>query len=294
MKIKLTVIVENTARGVSLLGEHGLAVWIDYGEKHVLFDTGQGKVLASNARKLGLPLSKTDAVVLSHGHYDHTGGLADVIEQNTSLQLFAHPQSFHQKFSQKGNSSARDVGIPKEGTLALNRLRRPYVATAQPTRVYGGLMVTGTVPKVTDFENEAESFYLDKDCQCRDPLVDDQSMFFDTTEGVVVLLGCAHAGVINTLRYIQKLTEHRPIAAVFGGMHLINASKQRIEATVKALQSLQPKIVGPAHCTGDAATGAIWCAMPDQCVGYHVGSKFEFEEFAKTNLSAPISEQGHQ
>ncbi|TWU40954.1 MBL fold metallo-hydrolase [Novipirellula artificiosorum] len=275
---KITVLVENTARGPGILAEHGLAVWIEYGDQRVLFDTGQGVVLAANAKKLGLRLTQVDAVVLSHGHYDHTGGLPEVIHQNTRVKLFAHPDAFAPKYSQHaGRRTVRDVGLTESTQLALHRLRNPLVATEKPTEIFPGLFATGEVPRTVDFEADPETFFLDDGCTDHDPLRDDQALYFDSPEGTVVLLGCAHAGVINTLKYIDSLTNHRPLHAVFGGMHLINASRDRIKATVRELKRFEPAIIGPAHCTGDAATGAIWCAMPDQCVGYHVGSKFEFE-----------------
>ena len=126
--------------------------------------------------------------------------------------------------------------MPYLSDKAVRDSRNRLIATTQPTTVFNGLTATGPVPRLTDFEDTGEPFFLDEACVQPDPLEDDQSVFFDTTEGTVVLLGCAHSGIINTLRYIHQLTDSRPIRTVIGGMHLIGASPHRIERTVEELQ----------------------------------------------------------
>lgn len=188
MTIRITVILENTANAPKLLAEHGLAYWIERGSEKVLFDAGQGVVLASNAYK----------------HFE-------------------------------------DIGGP---------------------------------------------FFLDRDCGKPDPMSDDQSLFFETNEGTVVLLGCAHSGVINTLRHVRTLTEDRPIHAVLGGMHLVRASSERLSRTIEAFRRLGVERLGPAHCTGAAAIVALWNAFPGQVLPCHVGSRFEFESLVPAMASA--------
>jgi 7,8-dihydropterin-6-yl-methyl-4-(beta-D-ribofuranosyl)aminobenzene 5'-phosphate synthase len=276
MKIQITVLVENTAEGAGLLGEHGLSYWIDLGGQYVLFDTGQGHVLAGNAYKLGVPLHEVTAVALSHGHYDHTGGLAEVLRHNARCQVFAHADSVAPKFACR-NGSGREIGIPYSAERALQQGGDRWIRTQRPTKIVGPLTATGPVPRLTSFEDTGGPFFLDPSGTRPDPLVDDQALFFETSLGTVVLLGCAHAGVINTLRYIQTLTENRPVHTVLGGMHLLNASPQRLQQTIDELRQLDLRRLGPAHCTGAAATAALWNALPGICVGCHVGSRFEFQ-----------------
>jgi hypothetical protein len=114
-------------------------------------------------------------------------------------------------------------------------------------------------------------------CSRPDPLVDDQAMFFETRDGIVVLLGCAHSGVVNTLQYVDHLTGRKPIHAVLGGMHLIGASAERLARTIEALRNWDIRLLAPAHCTGMAATAALWNAFPGRCTTCHAGSRFEFE-----------------
>ncbi len=275
-RVRIAVLVENTAQGPDILAEHGLAYWITWDGHKVLFDTGQGNVLASNAYRMHVPLHEADTVVLSHGHYDHTGGLAEALKTNRLATVHAHPAALAPKYARKSDGSARDIGLPPTAEKALRSLHRRLVPTDQPTRVADRLMVTGPVPRLTDFEDTGGPFFLDPACTTPDPLQDDQSVFFDTVEGTVVLLGCAHAGVINTLQYIRQLTGDRPIRAVLGGMHLGNASSERIRRTIAELRRIRVQQLAPGHCTGMPATVALWTAFPSLCATCHAGSTFEF------------------
>ena len=276
-KVRITVLVENTAQGLGMLAEHGLAYWLEWDGQRVLFDTGQGHVLAGNAFRLGIPLHDVDCVVLSHGHYDHTGGLAQVLREGHTIPLYAHAAAFEAKYARNKDGTSREIGVSAAVHELLARHAADVVKTEASTPVLKGLMVTGRVPRATDFEDTGGPFFLDAACTKPDPLVDDQSLFFDTPQGIVVLLGCAHSGVINTLRYIGGLSGNRPIRAVIGGMHLVSASPARIVRTLEEFRHLGLQILAPAHCTGMPATAALWTAFPETSVACHVGSTFEFE-----------------
>ena len=193
-KTQITVLVENTARGPGLLAEHGLAYWIEHAGQQVLIDSGQGNVLVGNAFKLGIALSQIDALVLSHGHYDHTGGVADALRTNRPVAVYAHRAAFAPKYARYRDGSAREIGMSHLAEKAIREPRHRFVATGQPTVVFEGLMVTGPIPRLTDFEDTGGPCFLDPACTQPDPLEDDQSGFLDTAQGTVVLLGCAHSG----------------------------------------------------------------------------------------------------
>jgi 7,8-dihydropterin-6-yl-methyl-4-(beta-D-ribofuranosyl)aminobenzene 5'-phosphate synthase len=276
--VRITVLVENTAVGRGMRGEHGLAFWIEAGSQRVLFDTGQTpEVLLHNAEQLGIDLASIDAVVLSHGHYDHTGGLREVLRRARGTRLFLHPGALAQRFTRRRDGAVDDIGIPPGIDKGFLREHTASVSfTDQSAAITHWLRVTGQVPRVNDFEDTGGDFYLDRACNRTDPIVDDQATFFDTQDGTVVLLGCGHAGVVNTLQQVQELTGGRPIHAVLGGMHLINASPDRLARTVEALRGLSIGLLAPAHCTGARAQARLWSEFPGHWEPCPVGTRFEF------------------
>jgi len=271
---RITVLVENTAGGQGLLAEHGLSFWIELGNKKVLFDTGQGSVLNGNARRLGIRLELADAIVLSHGHYDHTGGLGDALHCVGRPKVYAHPAALTPKFARNTDGTARDIGISCLGPQDI-RERAEFVRVEGPTEVCEGLRLTGAVPRTTDFEDTGGPFFKDQACTEPDDLLDDQAAFIETPAGTFVVLGCAHAGVINTLRHIQTLTNGRPIHTVIGGMHLLNASPERMDKTVVELRRLDVRRLLPCHCTGLAAVARLWHEFPGRCAACPVGTVVE-------------------
>jgi 7,8-dihydropterin-6-yl-methyl-4-(beta-D-ribofuranosyl)aminobenzene 5'-phosphate synthase len=276
-KFRLTVLIENSVHARGLKAEHGLAWHIQIGEHQALFDTGQTDLLQENARALGLPLGHLDAVVLSHGHYDHTGGLAAVCKASPQARIFLHPAAREAKFSLSPDGQPRSIGLPETSRDALGECAGRIVESRACTEVVPRLFVTGEIPRHTAYEDVGGRFFLDEAGIHADPLRDDQAMFFDTAQGLVVLLGCAHAGVVNTLDYIQRLVPNRPFHAVLGGMHLLNASPERLTATVEALRRRNIPLLVPSHCTGTAAVARLWASFPGHCAAPGVGNRFAFD-----------------
>ena len=275
--ITITILVENTARGAGILGEHGLSYWIDTGAHRVLFDTGQGMALLNNAAALDIDLATADAVVLSHGHFDHVGGLEAALAVARQAPLFLHPRATEKKFSgAKPAAGARRISTPFVETESFLRDERQVIATREPSEVVPGVWATGEIPRANDFEDTGGPFFLDEALTQPDPLLDDQALFFESRDGVVVVLGCAHAGVVNTLDHVARLTGRSVIHTVLGGMHLENASLRRLVETLAAFHRFDVQRIGPAHCTGFAATAAFWREFPTRCVLCVAGTKLIF------------------
>jgi 7,8-dihydropterin-6-yl-methyl-4-(beta-D-ribofuranosyl)aminobenzene 5'-phosphate synthase len=261
-----------------MCGEHGLAFWIEAGAEQVLFDTGQTpEVLLRNADRLGIDLTAADAVVLSHGHYDHTGGLGEILRSTDGVRVFIHPGALARRFSRRRDGTVQEVGIPPEINEDFLRAHTASLNfSCGATLVTKGCWATGEVPRLNAYEDTGGDFFFDAACNRPDPIPDDQALFFDTRDGLVVVLGCGHAGVVNTLRYVQLLSSGRPIHAVMGGMHLINASEGRVAQTVETLREFDLGLLAPAHCTGARAQSRLWWEFQDTWEPCQVGSRFEF------------------
>jgi len=258
----ITTLVEDTAPGIGLLAEHGLSFWIEYGDKRILFDTGQSDILIQNAKTLGINLAETNAIVLSHGHYDHTGGLPTVLDIASKAKIYLHPAATEPKFSRKV-LGVKSIGMSHLAKKAVQR--RHVIWTATPAQIFPGMSVTGQVPRINNFEDVGGAFFVDENYQKPDELLDDQTLFVESAKGLVVVLGCAHSGVVNTLDYISNLTNQNKIYAVIGGMHLLNASRIRIANTIEAFKKYEIQKIVPLHCTGQKAMGDLKNAFGDKC-----------------------------
>ncbi len=271
--ITVTTLIDNTAAD-NLESEHGLSLWLEFGDKRVLFDTGQTDMILRNANLLGVNLDSVEAIVISHGHYDHTGGLKTILDIAPKATLYIHPEALKPKYSQK-DSKTKCVGM-SDSTKDVIRIladNRRVIWTEMPTEIFPGLFTTSQIPRNTDFEDSGGNFFISQDGQTPDKLLDDQAIFFKTKQGLVVLVGCAHAGVVNTLDYISKLTGGKNIYAVIGGMHLVNANLARIKHTIEAFKKYDIQKLVPLHCTGQKAIVALKNTFGEKCSPAEVGTK---------------------
>lgn len=275
-RLHLSAVADNVVRQPDLLAEWGLAFWIEADGQRLLFDTGAGRVLEHNARRLNVPLETADTIILSHGHYDHTSGLVTLLSGARRSEVWIHPAAFAPKFSRTEGAPARSIGMPHLNQQDVRMRARALNLTEGPAKVAEGVWITGEIPRRNDFEDTGGPFYLDPDCRQPDPLLDDQALWVETARGLVVVLGCAHAGVINTLEYISQLTGRPRIRAVVGGFHLVRASEQRLERTIRALEKYDPQLIAPAHCTGWKGTLALATHFPGRVAECAAGASFRF------------------
>ena len=249
MPLRLTTLSENTASNLDLLAEWGLSILVEADGLRVLLDTGQSISAVHNASLLEIDLSALDKIVLSHGHVDHTGGLREVLKRSQGVDIIAHPQIWAAKYVRCPGQMERYVGVPFQRE-ELENLGARFHLTTEPVRL-GPMMTTGEIPLVTDFEAVDPDMYVkEKGDLIPDPLPDDQALIVPTEAGLVVILGCGHRGVINTLKRAQELTGEYPIYGVIGGSHLMRASPEQVERTIQALKEFGVQRVGVSHCTG--------------------------------------------
>ncbi len=263
MDCQLTVLCENSvAFPHGLMGEHGWAVHVDTGAHQLLLDTGQGLSLLNNSRVLGIDLSRLHGIVISHGHYDHTTGLPDALLASGETDVYLHPDAFVDRYWCK-DGQCREIGIRyKRGYL--ESLGARIKAVREFTEILPHIYLTGEVPKVSDFELPDATMKLRSadGAWLQDDLKDDLSLVVDTDKGLTVVLGCAHAGLINILTHVRANLPGRPIHMVIGGTHLGFADQRQFDATVAVLDQFGVERLGASHCTG-----LVNCARLHQIYG---------------------------
>ena len=273
-RVELTIIADNVTSIPGLALEHGLSIQVIGDGKHILFDTGMGIVLPGNAAALSVDLSQIDDIVLSHGHYDHTGGLPHILEQSTSPRIFIHPDAMGMRYRRLQVPPHKPIGMSPAIAERLSARSFHIVSTTKPTQVTDHVWVTGTIPRRTSYEDTGGPFFVDEECHLPDPIMDDQALWINTAEGIVVILGCAHSGVVNTLDYVAELSGATHFHTIIGGMHLLNASAERLESTINALKHYRVKHIAPCHCTGDAPVSLMTKRFPAEFVRVGAGSRF--------------------
>jgi len=274
MKINITTLAENTAE-IGYLAEWGLSMFIQVDGLNVLFDTGAGNAAVHNAQLFGIDLATVDKIVLSHAHRDHTGGLREVLTRmNKNVEIIAHPDIWAAKYSRRGKNREQFAGLPFRREL-LENLGARFNLTREPVHLSERFLTTGEIPMLSDYE-DIDSGLFDKETgeMLPDELRDDLALVIDAEYGLVVILGCAHHGIINTLRHAQKLTGKELIYAAIGGTHLLNASRKRLEKTVIDLKNMGVQYLGVSHCTGFEASAYLAQEFGERFFLNNSGSKW--------------------
>ena len=280
-EVRVTV-VDNDAVGMGisgLLAEHGVSFYIEAkgreGQTKILVDTGTSQqVILHNLETMEIDIKNLDVIVLSHGHYDHTGGLLGILKSvERRIPVIAHPKIFAPKFSSKSRLvytgppySPEDV--EREGGVLL--LARNSVEITK------GVVTSGEIERIVPYERVEGFSVVENGEFLADSMPDDQALFINLEgKGLVIVTGCAHSGLINTIHYAQKLTGIDRIYAVIGGFHLIKASTNRINKTIEELEKINFALLAPCHCTGTKATFRFLETFKEKCKPIVVGDKLK-------------------
>jgi len=252
--VKLTTLCENTSGALGISAEWGLSILVDTGEAVILLDTGFSDSLIRNARFKEIDLKRVTHVVLSHGHVDHTGGLRSLLQAiRGKVQIIAHPEFRGNKYvslEAEGGDRYQFIGVPFRRE-ELDNLGASFILSKEPVWLNEHVVTTGEVPMVTAFEQVDQNMYLrTENGFVPDPLVDDQALVVKTTKGLVIILGCAHRGMVNTMLHAREITGEERIYAVLGGTHLIRAGEEQLWETVKKIKEFGVEKLGVSHCTG--------------------------------------------
>jgi len=256
MSVRIITLSENTAQ-LDFLGEWGLSILVETESCKVLLDTGQSMSAVHNADLMNIDLSTVDKVVLSHAHADHTGGLRHVLRRvGKPVEIIAHPDIWIPKYVRFGETN-RYVGLSSI-IEDLESFGASFTLSRKPYKISDDIMTTGEIEMTTDYETIDDRLYAKKGGKViPDPLADDLALIVRTGQGLALITGCAHRGIINTVRHVRKLTGGEPIHTIIGGTHLYLSSKERIEKTARELKELGLQRLGVSHCTGFNASATL-------------------------------------
>lgn len=274
MKVKVLILVENTTPAPGFIGEYGFSALVKVDDKKFLFDTGSESALLNNAARAGIDLAEIDELVISHGHFDHTGAVIPFLETGKK-KIYAHSNIFTTRYAVAGEYK-KNIGIqfPVE---EIEAHQAEMIFTDDFTEIYPDVFLTGSIPRLTGYEDVGGSFFAEKNGKLvPDNLEDDMAMVINHPEGLIIIDGCAHAGIINTIEYARSKTGKAKVLAFIGGTHLLTASEERLEKTVDALRDLDVQNIIPCHCTGFNAAAVLKNELRERVIKGETAMSFQF------------------
>ena len=272
--MNITILCENMVGRRVGTGEHGFSAFIETDLGNYLFDAGSGQSVVANSLTFDKDLRSVKKILLSHGHFDHTGGLPEVLKVKGKVDVYAHPHVFSDRIAihkEDDRETKRFVGIPyKRGYL--ESLGANFVLNAAFTEVEKGMFLTGEVPRKTDFEKPDPGLFTEINGKTvQDTFPDDQSLILDNEKGLILILGCAHSGMINIIHHVMEKTGKERFCAILGGTHLDFLSPDQLEGSIAFLKKTKIEKIGVSHCTGMRAACRLHQEFGDRfsygCVG---------------------------
>ncbi|MEJ2057096.1 MAG: MBL fold metallo-hydrolase, partial [Desulfofustis sp.] len=225
---------------------------------------------------LGLDLNRLSDLVLSHGHYDHAGGVETVLAMQSDIQVYLHQAAMQPRYVRE-NGGARPVRMPPGSMQALWSLEDDSIHwLTQPLKITGRVGLSGPIPRHSSYEDSGGSFYYDPEAERPDPIDDDNALWLRTREGLVICVGCSHAGIVNTIEAVRAVSGESGVHTVVGGLHLLHASPERLEKTARALKSLEIQRIVACHCTGDEAYAYLQSQLSCELTRGYAGLSLSF------------------
>lgn len=288
-EVEIQVLVDNNASLGRLLGEGGFSALVlvkydDSSKFSFLFDTGGGTpALDYNLKVMEKDLSSIEMIILSHGHWDHVGGTMKVISKiGKKVPVLCHPDALLHKIFTAKNGKRYEIGIHEYYNESELETKTEVIVTTEPYNVTDGVTTTGVVPRTNDFEeltgNLQKIVTVRDGKEAPDLIEDDLSVIFHLKDdSVVILTGCCHSGIVNTINHAVTLNGSSSVVGIVGGLHLHDASKERLTKTIENLRQYPLTTIGACHCTGLKGRSALMNAFEGPFKDVGVGSVLKFE-----------------
>jgi len=291
--VKVVTLADNLVYYSRLLGQFGFSAFIEVIDKdgavcHIIFDTSSNKRgLLHNIKALKTSLSSLEFIVLSHGHYDHTSATVELIRKSQrKVKVLVHPYAFLPKFRIK-RKRREYHGIPKgEREIDIEKAGGQIIEVTEPTEIVPGVVTSGEIKRSNPFEKvtwKAKTIIEGK--QVQEKVLEDQALFINIRKhGLLAVVGCAHAGIINTLDHALAVTGVKKLYGFIGGTHLIQPKEHRLNETIKRLKEYDLELMAPSHCTGYKSMTVLNQTFPDEFVLNYAGRTIDTSKKLKDKI----------
>lgn len=272
--MKITTLIENMLGDIEGLHiEHGLSIFIEADNKKMLFDTGQSGNIVENAEKLGIDLSGLNYVFISHGHYDHSGGLERLIKEvKPNFDLYVGDGFFNNKYSLREDGDYQFTGNPFDVEFLRNNNIPTHYVNEDIIYLTENIMVFTNFNRKEEFENTNQTMYLKQDGEyIKDKFLDEISLGINTDKGLVVIVGCSHVGILNIIDTIEDRTGLE-IYALIGGTHLVKEDDEKINGIIQYLREKEIHLIGACHCTGKQGETMLEQQLEENFINNNTGS----------------------
>lgn len=278
--MKIVSLIENESNS-KLIGEHGLAVYIEYNGKKYLLDTGASDLFIDNAINLGIDLSSVDAAILSHSHYDHSGGFNGFFDINNKANVYIRKEAKELCYIKVGPFK-RYIGIPKG---ILDKYPKRFIYVDEDYKIDEGVWIIPHKTKDLELKGKKSHMYrMTKNGLKYDSFSHEQSLVFETDEGLVILNSCSHGGIDNIVKEVKKTFQDRKVLAVIGGFHLmglrgtnsLGVKDKEVEELGKQLSKLGVEHIYTGHCTGKPAYNILKNTLGEKVKYFSTGTVVEF------------------
>lgn len=278
--MKVTIVVDNSvpiSAKKPFLAEHGLSLLLETDSYKLLLDAGQSSAVVQNLSLLGVHPLQLDAIAISHGHYDHTGGIPYILRHRLKpIPIYAHSQIFGLRYSLAGGGREH-IGIPfgKEESICLGA---DWKLVNNPHEIAPNLWFSGSMPRKTNFEKGDTKLVVctENGCDCQDDIPDDTALYYVSDKGLVVIGGCSHSGLVNTLQRGFEITGQTRLAGWIGGTHLGPVANTQQELSLSTLAEYDPDFIAANHCTGFDMMAELKRRFGKKFIPAFVGTVLEF------------------